>query len=442
MIFISYYLIQVLYILGFTYYLQSELIINLSSLLPLIYFWVNDHYYNEITIFNMFYWYVIADIYIFIFHYLSHTTFGMKYIHYINHSISDIIIYRYIPDIFAYIISYCLKKYGFSKHLFESYNKTDIVFISTMCFNGYGHLTRSEEIIKVIKKKCILIIITKSSRIDQIKKITSNWLIPIEYIILDFDFNGSIYNSKNNYLYKIFNSLNEGRQLVIKRYQDIYFKYGIPKILITNQDCISTNIILFEKHIAISSHFRLLSDNIYLSPKIRFFSKCNYLLHKFKETNIIIPYDIGNKSYIQTNNLLNKYEFISRNVLIYWTECIELLDLSQYIEFEYKLITREKNISHFDFINELKKCDIFITSGGFESIIEALLLNKKVITFALQLNNEEQYWSSKLLSSKYPNSVKHITHFNKKIIFDNKTDYDKIITDRNEYHYNLERCVF
>ncbi len=102
MIFISYYLIQVLYIFGFTYYLQSELILNLSSLLPLTYFWINDHYYNEITIFNMFYWYVI-------FHYLSHTKFVIKYIHYIHHYISNIIIYRYIPDIFAYIINYCLK---------------------------------------------------------------------------------------------------------------------------------------------------------------------------------------------------------------------------------------------------------------------------------------------------------------------------------------------
>lgn len=531
--FIFYYLVQLFYILGFTYYLQSEfiinkyIIINLFSLLPVTYFWVNDQSYNPnaITFFNVFCWYIIADVYTFIFHYLCHTPIGMKYIHNIHHSvpavklqpihgfnmhiiefifleygrilfgyiyfrpnkyifliislinytqnainhyenknnvnkwhiyhhivknknyarITDIMIFRWIPDIFAYISIYFAKKLKlmFTKR-FASYNKTDTVFLSTMCFNGYGHLTRSEEIIKVIDKKCILIIITKSSKLDQIKKITSTWPIPIEYVILDFDFNGSLHDNKNNYLYEIFSNVNEIRQILFNRYQDILCKYGIPKILITNQDIFSPDFILYEKHIAISSHFRLLYNNVYLSPLSRFYSKCNYLLHKNYNTKIIIPYEISNRKSIQsveteTNNLPDKYEMIGKRILIYWTIDVELLDLTKYNDVECKLITREQNISHFDFINELKKYDIFITSGGFESVIEALLLNKKVITFATQSNNQEQYWNSKLISCAYPNSIKHITSFNENFTFNNKSDYDQILADRNNYYYLLKK---
>lgn len=117
--FIFYYLVQLFYILGFTYYLQSEfiinkyIIINLFSLLPVTYFWVNDQSYNPnaITFFNVFCWYIIADVYTFIFHYLCHTPIGMKYIHNIHHSVPAVKL-QPIHGFNMHIIEFIFLEYG------------------------------------------------------------------------------------------------------------------------------------------------------------------------------------------------------------------------------------------------------------------------------------------------------------------------------------------
>jgi uncharacterized protein (TIGR00661 family) len=259
--------------------------------------------------------------------------------------------------------------------------------------NGNGHITRSIEIIKELRKKGIEVDILTSG---------NNSNLEIE---AKFNFKGiSLLNNRNggiNWLKTI---------LKIKLFQllkDIKIDISDYDLVISDFEPISAMAARRgnKKSISISNQNSLLKENIGFFEKIFIgnFAKCDHSISidYFRSNNSIQPIiqkDILNKKIKQENyyviylpsikvsKLISEIGKTDKNWIIYTNDNIKC---------ENKKIII-KNINREDFIKDLCRCKGVITASGFSTTSEALVLGKKLWSIPLKGQVEQIINSKKL----------------------------------------------
>jgi hypothetical protein len=330
----------------------------------------------------------------------------------VNYSrIIDWFVYSFIPKYITWII------YQIFCCIISSINikadRTDYTLYSVSVMNGLGHLIRILRVMESDKtNKQILWIYCTKKKVDVISRLTSH-ISNVRLLVLDYTIESSILDrvtvsTMMNLCLDTVGSINR----ITKFIETNINTDGIPSKHVYSNDFYSISFLRKIYNIkrvdVITYHptFRLRNKPLSL------LSKCVVWANLYLHTtgvyrHHLMPFD-ENTTIIPIVNVKSCKPIIVKNVFIYWTlhePCMKFDNMNIVV------CDRNSPITNSEFIANLKWCDVFITSGGYESVLEALSIGKPVLTVSA-LNNEEQYWSSRIFMQLTRGFVYHTVNLN------------------------------